>query len=248
MTFPGFFYNQEKYWALILKLLFLQDIYIDKIKQGGGYNIRDKSQLQDSKVVRYLWAFGGGADPSSYQLDRDLVLYTAKPEIQGVSVVDGTDGYTPVEIPQVGQKLTANVTVDEGTVGSYPVDENISYVWSYEDSDTVLGTEPVYTVTEDNLGKKIVLTVSGGNHGYAGIASWSATDVVGAEPGEEPTEPGTDDPTTGDSQDGTAVGNTDKGNGQPKTGDSSNVLPFVALLTLAAAAGTAVAVKRRTNQ
>ena len=54
------------------------------------------------------------------------------------SVVDGTDGYTPVEIPQVGQKLTANVTVDEGTVGSYPVDENISYVWSYEDSDTVL--------------------------------------------------------------------------------------------------------------
>lgn len=206
------------------------------------------AKLQDSKVVRYLWAFGGGADPSSYQLDRDLVLYTAKPEIQGVSVVDGTDGYTPVEIPQVGQKLTANVTVDEGTVGSYPVDENISYVWSYEDSDTVLGTEPVYTVTEDNLGKKIVLTVSGGNHGYAGIASWSATDVVGAEPGEEPTEPGTDDPTTGDGQDGTAAGNTDKGNGQPKTGDSSNVLPFVALLTLAAAAGTAVAVKRRTNQ
>ena len=36
MTFPGFFYYQEKYWALILKLLFSQDIYIDKIKQGGG--------------------------------------------------------------------------------------------------------------------------------------------------------------------------------------------------------------------
>ena len=36
MTFPGFFYYQEKYWGLILKLLFLQDIYIDKIKQGGG--------------------------------------------------------------------------------------------------------------------------------------------------------------------------------------------------------------------
>ena len=36
MTFPGFFYYQEKYWALILKLLFLQDIYIDKIKRRGG--------------------------------------------------------------------------------------------------------------------------------------------------------------------------------------------------------------------
>lgn len=36
MTFPGFFYDQEKYWALILKLLFSQDIYIDKIKRGEG--------------------------------------------------------------------------------------------------------------------------------------------------------------------------------------------------------------------
>ncbi len=35
MTFPGFFYDQGKYWVLILKLLFLQDIYIDKIKRGG---------------------------------------------------------------------------------------------------------------------------------------------------------------------------------------------------------------------
>lgn len=36
MTFPGFFYDQGKYWVLILKLSFSQDIYIDKIKREGG--------------------------------------------------------------------------------------------------------------------------------------------------------------------------------------------------------------------
>ena len=39
-------------------------------------------------------------------------------------------------------------------IGSYPVNPDASYKWYYEDSpDTVLGTEPVYTVTSDNTGK-----------------------------------------------------------------------------------------------
>lgn len=48
MTFPGFFYNQEKYWALILKLLFSQDIYIDKIKRGEGiiYGIKANFKIR----------------------------------------------------------------------------------------------------------------------------------------------------------------------------------------------------------
>ena len=207
------------------------------------------SALNSSECVRYLWAFGRDINGQSvYKLDRDLVLYKAKPVITGVSVVDGTDGYTPVEIPKAEQKLTANVLLADGTIaGSYPVDNHIAYKWYYVESpDVILGTEPVYTVTGDNNGKTLAVEVSGIN-GYTGKATWTASDVVGAVT-EEPTEPGTDDPTTGDGQDGTAAGNTDKGNGQPKTGDSSNVLPFVALLTLAAAAGTAVAVKRRTNQ
>lgn len=207
----------------------------------------DKTALNSSECVRYLWAFGRDT-ADGYKLDRDLVLYKAKPVITGVSVVDGTDGYTPVEIPKAEQKLTANVLLADGTTaGSYPVDNHIAYKWYYVESpDVILGTEPVYTVTGDNNGKTLAVEVSGIN-GYTGKATWTASDVVGAVT-EEPTEPGTDDPTTGDGQDGTSAGNTDKGNGQPKTGDSSNVLPFVALLTLAAAAGTAVAVKRRTNQ
>lgn len=48
MTFPGFFYDQGKYWVLILKLLFLQDIYIDKIKRGGGiiYGIKANFKIR----------------------------------------------------------------------------------------------------------------------------------------------------------------------------------------------------------
>ncbi|MGN1414926.1 MAG: hypothetical protein ACI4WY_11855, partial [Anaerovoracaceae bacterium] len=100
--------------------------------------------------------------------------------IDSVAVVDGTDGYTPVTNPQVGQKLTANVVLaDETTVGSYPVDTNIQYVWSYEGSDIELGTEPVYTVTEDNLGKTITVKVIG-TVAYSGTKEWKAEGAVGS--------------------------------------------------------------------
>lgn len=76
----------------------------------------------------------------------NMVFAGTTNEITGVSVVDGTDGYTPVETPKVGQKLTANITMmDDSIVGSYPVDNHVDYVWSYEGSDIVLGTEPTYT-------------------------------------------------------------------------------------------------------
>ena len=107
----------------------------------------------------------------------------AKGEVLSVSVVDGTDGYTPVTVPRPGQKLTANITVkyfggEEQVIGSYPLNENAHYKWYYEGSDTVLGTEPVYTATEDNLGKTLCVDVSVDD--YAGTATWTAVGEVGA--------------------------------------------------------------------
>ena len=94
----------------------------------------------------------------------------------GVDVVDGTDGYTPVETPVVGQKLTANIKTTDGVIGSYPVNADATYFWHYKDSDTLLGTEPVYTVTSDNLGKVICCDVA--VKGYAADAKWAAKGTV----------------------------------------------------------------------
>lgn len=97
--------------------------------------------------------------------------------VTGVSVVDGTDGYTPVTNPKPGQKLTANIQTSEGEIGSYPVNADAQYEWYYEGSDTILGTGPVYTVTDDNLSKKLCVKVS--VKGYAGEAIWKADGKVG---------------------------------------------------------------------
>ncbi|MGI6206235.1 MAG: S-layer homology domain-containing protein [Anaerovoracaceae bacterium] len=100
------------------------------------------------------------------------------PAVNGVSVVDGTDGYTPVTRPVAGQKLTANIDTNVGTIGSYPVNANAHYTWHYEGSDAVLGTDPVYTVTSDNVGKVLCVDVT--VDGYNGNATWKASDATAA--------------------------------------------------------------------
>ncbi len=97
--------------------------------------------------------------------------------VTGVTVVDGTDGYTPVGVPFAGQKLTANIETNVSVIGSYPRNPNATYKWYYkENSGSVLGTDPVYTVTADNLGKTICVEV--GVSGYNGIKTWEATGAV----------------------------------------------------------------------
>ena len=133
--------------------------------------------LNNSTCTRYLWAFGREVN-GNYVLDRDLVLYTQKPTINAVSVVDGDDGFTPVETPKEGQKLTANVVLADGrTIGSYPVDSHIQYTWYYVENDQVLGHDPVFTVTSDNLEKTIAVKVEG-IHGFAGEAVWKAASPI----------------------------------------------------------------------
>ena len=95
------------------------------------------------------------------------------PKVTGVSVVDGVDGFTPVTAPKVGQKLLANIDTTKGTIGGYPVDPDANYKWYYQDStDTAIGSEPYYTVTNDNAGKTICVEVSVA--GFAGSAVWEA--------------------------------------------------------------------------
>lgn len=92
----------------------------------------------------------------------------------GVSVVDGDDGFTPVVTPKVGQKLTANITCSDKEIGSYPVEPTATYKWYYKESpDTVLGSEPVYTYTSDNVGKTVCVDVE--VEGYEGKATWEMT-------------------------------------------------------------------------
>lgn len=221
------------------------------------------ADLQNSTCVRYIWAFGRDVTGNSgYKLDRDLVMYKEVKTLDSISVVDGNDGVTPINAPKVGDKLTANIICTDGsTIGSYPVNENLSYEWSYEGSDTVLGTDPVYTVTEDNLGKTITVKVTGSN-GYIGEVQWVAEDVV-KEATTEPTEPSepvdpsepadTDKPEQTPAEDNTDVTTPDNEDSQdvdtPQTGDSTMLLGYIIMMLAAAGiAGVVVIGQRNENK
>ncbi len=98
--------------------------------------------------------------------------------IASVNVVDGTDGFTAVTTPKVDQKLNANVVLVDGTtVGVYPA-TGYTYKWYYAENGQVIGSEAVYTVTSDNVGKTIAVEVTG----PAGVsATWTASGVVAAK-------------------------------------------------------------------
>ena len=234
----------------------------DEIAKADGSD-SEKTKLNNSKCTRYVWVFGREVE-GNYKLDRDLVMYKEKPAIADVKVVDGADGVTPVTVPQEGQKLTANVIMKDGsTIGSYPVDDYLKYEWTYEGSDTVLGTEPVYTVTSDNAGKTITVKVTS-PYGYEGEASWTADDVVGAEitePEDPDKDPAVDpdedkDPAVDPDQDKDPVddqkpaddANKDEEKTEdsvPKTGDANSILPWIAVLALTGSALTGAVVYSR---
>ncbi len=94
-----------------------------------------------------------------------------------VKVVDGDDGYTVVTTPTQNQKLSANIVDANGTtvIGTYPVNPAVTYKW-YDTSatDQVLGSDPVYTVTNGNVGDTIAVDVT-----YNGTTmTWTATGAV----------------------------------------------------------------------
>ena len=98
-------------------------------------------------------------------------------EVVGVSVVDGTDGVTPVTQPVVGQILRANIICSDTPEGEFASEGDVDCTWYYQESpDTVLGTGLSYTFTEDNVGKTVCMkaTVAG----YDGMVSWTADAVV----------------------------------------------------------------------
>ncbi len=156
---------------------------------AAGYDVTTGLTLTFDKEGEYTAAFqlvdlsNGNAVLAEASCTVNVTAEEHVAKLSSVSVVDGTDGFTPVTVPAVGQKLTANITAidkDGSTVviGSYPVNPDASYKWHYADSpDTVLGTEPVYTVTSDNTGK--VLCVDADVSGYAGgPLTWKAEGAV----------------------------------------------------------------------
>ena len=146
------------------------------VQNGTTLNVADGTLVADGEIYKSEEANISG-------VPEEVPVIESK--VTGVSVVDGTDGYTPVTTPAVGQKLTANIQTNAGIIGSYPVNQDAKYTWHYKDSDAVLGTEPVYTVTEDNDGKILCVDVS--VEGYAGSATWTATKAVGDNSSDLPT-------------------------------------------------------------
>lgn len=111
----------------------------------------------------------------------NYTVATTSGTVDRAEVVDGVDGYTYVTSPVAGQKLLANIYLDDDNIiGGYPVDENAGYRWHYADSDNVLGTEPYYTVTTEDVGKTLAVTVR--MYGYNGTATWTSSDPVAYAP------------------------------------------------------------------
>jgi len=103
--------------------------------------------------------------------------------VDSIKVVDGTDGWTPVTVPIVGQVLLANVETSAGEVGGFPVNTGLSYRWHYCGVGGTNGTHPYYTVTPGDIGKTICVEVTGNGSDYNGTtyngtATWQATGVV----------------------------------------------------------------------
>lgn len=97
--------------------------------------------------------------------------------VERIEVVDGDDGVTPVFIPKVGQVIRANIKLSDGSyIYTHPEDTRVSYEWYYtEGPDNILGTEGSYTVTSDNIGKTIGISVTVDGLGEGG---WEATGKV----------------------------------------------------------------------
>ena len=147
----------------------------------------NKKELNNSTVLRYVWAFGRDHGSSDYRLDRDLVFYNEKPVLKEVKAVLGSDGVTEGTSPKVGDVLQANVVTEAGTnIYSYPSDSHVKYTWYYVENDQVIGTASSFSVTADNEGKTIAVKVEGID-GYTGTATWEASEVVKVE--GEPVEP-----------------------------------------------------------
>ncbi|MED4780366.1 hypothetical protein [Brevibacillus choshinensis] len=141
------------------------------------YTGTNAPNLEGNHTVLVRVAAVTGVSNASAPTTLSFTTNQTVPTMTGVNVIDGADGVTPVTTPQVGQVIRANITLSDGTtVGAYPVDPKATYKWYYTDSDTVLGTEASYTVTSDNVGKKISVEVS--YAGTTGTQTWTAQNPV----------------------------------------------------------------------
>ena len=84
------------------------------------------------------------------------------------------DGVTPVGSIVAGQTLGVNVTLSDGSeIGTYPVNPNVTYQW-FTGADNKLGTGATQTVTADNAGSKISVTVT-----YNGVSmTWTSDAAI----------------------------------------------------------------------
>lgn len=148
-----------------------------------------KKDLSEAKTLRYLWAFGNGDTTAAgtdeyYQLDRDLVMYVEYPEpIAEVQVVDA-EGEAATEV-FVGDKLTANVVLKDGTVIT-PEDKDmhIKYTWTATDkngkeTEIITGNYANAATIDASAyeGQTISVKVEG-IRGYYGKATWKSGTVT----------------------------------------------------------------------
>lgn len=221
-----------------------------------------EEDLQDSTCVRYIWAFGRDVTGNSgYKLDRDLVMYKEVKYIDSLTVVNELDKTTPAEEMDlaVGINLAANAICEDGSVIAFDLgNNNLKYEWSYQGTDTVVGTESTYTLSENDIGKVLTLKVTGIN-GYVCDQEWTAHEAVREviDSPTDPTDPSTpvepENPADTDKTDTVSgvtdeatIENTEEPN-SPKTGDEVMVLGYVVMMLAAAGIGTTVMVARKKN-
>lgn len=123
----------------------------------------------DSATLKVLYSLDCPLNPDVYPTEKPTESPTeapAKTKITEVIIVyEDTDEPMTTD-PNPGDKLTVKVTPEKAT---------FTCEWHYEDDDKVLSTELVYTVSKQDVGKKLVCTVTG------------TGDYTGTVTSEEPT-------------------------------------------------------------
>jgi len=143
--------------------------YLDESAIGGGSSLYGiaKSEDQLRKQTTYqgwdfdtVWTMDGREDYPYPEL-RDVPL-SLPDDLK--TAIDGT--VTITGEAKVGSTLTADIS------GLVPADAELTYEWKAD--GVVVGTESTYTVTQEDVGKEITLTVKG-NGDFKGEISSSAT-------------------------------------------------------------------------
>ena len=153
-----------------------------KLIEGKEYEIvvdwaGSVTNAADKVIYENLTALDDFSSKYFFTANDEDKLVIGQVSVTSVSVVDGTDGWTPVTTPVAGQTLAANLALSNSDfAGTYPAPGAVTYKWEDVTSGQTLGTDSRLIVTGDHVGMTIKVTATVGSTSV----TWTANSAVTA--------------------------------------------------------------------